>query len=57
MYDGQTTTSIVFNEADESRKFYNLEERLNNMAYFYKNVYIYAIFDCCREKILRTRNS
>ena len=50
MFDNSPTTQIVLNEADESKRYARLEFNLYNLASLKKNIYIIAVFDCCRER-------
>ena len=44
----KSTTEIMMNETDCKKRFFPLERKLNLLS-CYKNNYITAIFDCCRE--------
>jgi hypothetical protein len=51
MSNGSTTLEIVFNEAEEKLKYLRFEAYLNNYADFTDNIYVLAVFDCCREQL------
>ncbi len=55
MSNGSTTLEIVFNEAEEKLKYLRFEAYLNNYADFTDNIYVLAVFDCCREQLSSKR--
>ena len=50
MYNGATKTQIVLNETEISMQHYNLQFKLDYLACNYSNLFLIAVFDCCRER-------
>ena len=55
MYAGATKTKIVLNEVEISKRYYNLQCRLDYLASENRNVYFIAVFDCFRNRVDRPR--
>ena len=51
MYGGSTKTQIVFNEERESDRYKNHQNTLQNISDKYENIFIIAVFDCCRNRL------
>jgi len=45
----------VFNEVEISKRYYNLQCRLDYLASENRNVYFIAVFDCFRNRVDRPR--
>jgi hypothetical protein len=50
MFDGSTTTQIVTNDADETKRRFDFEQKLANISSL-NNTYVVAFIDCCRNQV------
>ena len=50
MFDGSTTTQVLTNDPDETKRLFHFEQKLANLSSF-KNTYVIAFIDCCRNQV------